>query len=138
MAVKTRARTMPDTYFELVKRFPLTRIRDDHHLAAAQKLIDELLQQNLDKGEQAYLDVLTDLVEIYEDEHHPIPDASEADVLRELMAANRLTQQQLGKQVKISQSTISAILNGHRSLTREQMTTLAKFFHISSAVFLPA
>jgi HTH-type transcriptional regulator / antitoxin HigA len=138
MAVKTTTRKLPDTYFELVKQFPLTRIRDEDHLDAAQEMIDRLLEKNLDTGEQDYLDVLTDLVETYEDEHHPIPDASEADVLRELMRSNGLSQLKLAREVGISQSTISAVLNGTRSLTKEQVIRLAQFFHISPAAFLPA
>ena len=50
----------PDTYFALVKLFPLTHLRDDDHLDAAQEVIDRLLTCNLDEGEQDYLDVLTD------------------------------------------------------------------------------
>jgi HTH-type transcriptional regulator / antitoxin HigA len=137
MAIKTVAR-MPGTYFTLVKRFPLEPIHDDVHLDAAIEVLDGLLQQNLDRGGQAYLDVLTDLIEAYETKHHPMPVAPPADVLRELMATNRLTQQALAERVKISQSTISAILNGKRSLTKPQMIALARFFGLSPAVFLPA
>src|SRR5437763_14599674 len=110
MAVKTVLPALPDTYFKLVQQLPLAHIRDDRHLDAAQEMIDRLLQQNLDRGAQAYLDVLTDLVEAYEAEHEPIPDASEADVLRELMRSNGLSQSRLAKEVRISQSTISAVL----------------------------
>ena len=92
---------------------------------------------DLDEGQQAYLDVLTDLVETYEDEHVEIPDASEADVLRELMNANRLTQAELQARTGIAQSTISAVLNGSRSLTKGQVVTLAGLFGISAATFLP-
>src|SRR4051794_34481906 len=138
MAVQTRTRTLPDTYFELVKQFPLTHIRDDDHLDAAQEMIDRLLEEDLDEGAQEYLDALTDLVETYEDEHVRIPDASEADVLRELMGANGLSQPKLAREVGISQSTISAVLNGTRSLTKEQVVKLARFFHVSPAAFLPA
>ena len=83
--VKNIPRTLPHTYFQLVKQLPLARLRNDQDLHAAKEMIDRLLQRNLDRGAQEYLDVLTDLVEAYEDEHHPIPDAFEADVLRELM-----------------------------------------------------
>src|SRR3954468_20669933 len=65
--IKTTDRVLPDTYFALVKEFPLTHIRDDEHLKEAQEAIDQLLQEELDEGAQAYLDALTDLVEIYED-----------------------------------------------------------------------
>jgi HTH-type transcriptional regulator/antitoxin HigA len=132
----TAARTLPGSYFKLVKRFPLTHIRDDHHLGAAQVVIDRLLQEDLDEGAQEYLDALTDLVETYEEEHVPIPDASEADVLRELIRANGLSQARLQKAVCISQSTISAVLNGTRSLTKEQVVALARFFRVSPAAFL--
>jgi HTH-type transcriptional regulator/antitoxin HigA len=138
MAVKTIPRTLPDTYFELVKRFPLTRIRDDHHLDAAQEVIDRLLEEEPDEGAREYLDVLTDLVEAYEDEHVPIPDASEAAVLHELLRSNGLSQAKLGKAVGISQSTISAVLNGTRSLTKDQVIALARFFRVAPAAFLPA
>jgi HTH-type transcriptional regulator/antitoxin HigA len=138
MAVRTATRTLPDTYFALVKQFPLAHFRNDADLVAAQEVIDRLLEQDLDEGAQEYFNVLTDLVESYEDDHEPIPDASEADVLRELMRSNKLSQPRLAKKVGIAQSTISAVLNGARSLTKEQVVTLAKFFHISPAAFLPA
>ena len=130
--------TLQGTYFKLVKRFPLSHIRDDSHLEAAQEMIDQLLQEDLDEGSQVYLDVLTDMVEAYEDEHFPIGKASEADVLRELMGANRLTQQKLAKAVGISQSTISAVLTGARSLTKNQVIKLAKHFGIAPGAFLPS
>jgi HTH-type transcriptional regulator/antitoxin HigA len=138
MAKKSAAKAMPNTYFELVKQFPLTHIRDDELLVVAQEMIDRLLQERLDEGAQEYLDALTDLVETYENRHVIIPDASEADVLRELMGSNRLSQTQLAKQVGISQSTISAVLKGSRSLTKEQVVKLAQFFHIPPGAFLPA
>jgi HTH-type transcriptional regulator / antitoxin HigA len=81
---------------------------------------------------------LTDLVEIYEKAHEPAPDVSEADVLRELMRSNGLSQKELERRVGIAQSTISAVLNGTRSLTREQVITLARFFNVAPAAFLPA
>ena len=138
MANKSDPKAMPNTYFELVKRFPLTHIRDDEHLIVAQEMIDQLLQERLDLGAQEYLDALTDLVETYENRHIIIPDASEADVLRELMESNKLSQTKLAKLVGISQSTISAVLKGSRSLTKEQVVKLAQFFHISPGAFLPA
>ena len=101
-------------------------------------MIGRLLERALDDGEQTYLDVLTDLVEDYEEKHHPIADVSEADVLRELLRSHALTQAQLAKKVGIAQSTISAVVNGARSLTREQIIVLAKFFRVAPAAFLPA
>jgi HTH-type transcriptional regulator / antitoxin HigA len=138
MAIKNITTTLPDSYFDLVKQFPLTHIRDGDHLDAALATLERLLEINLDDGEQEYVDALTDLIETYEDQHEPIPDASESDVLRELMRASGLSQLKFAKKVGISQSTISAVLNGTRSLTKGQVVALAKFFHISPGAFLAA
>lgn len=137
-ATKTAARRITDTYFALVRKFPLTHVRDEAHLDEAQETIDRLLSKELDEGGQAYLDALTDLVEIYEDNHHEVPDASEADVLRFLMEARGLTQKELARQAKIALSTVSAVLSGARSLTKKQIMTMADFFHVPPAAFLPA
>ena len=120
-----------------MKRFPLIHIRDERHLDEALELLNELLRQERDEGAQEYLDVLTDLVAAYEDKHVPMPDVSEADVLRELMRSNRLSQMELAKAVGIAQSSISAVLTGARSLTKGQVLKLAKFFRVAPAAFLP-
>src|SRR4051812_48036683 len=99
MAIKTAFGLLPDSYFDLVKQFPLIHIRGDDHLKEAQDLIDRLLREDLDEGGQEYLDALTDLIEVYEDDHVLIPDASEADILRELMGSNRISQPRLAKEV---------------------------------------
>ncbi len=138
MTVKAPTRRLPDTYFALVEQFPLTHIRDDEHLEQAQEMLDRLLQEELDEGSQEYLDALTDLVETYEDNHQPIPDASEADVLRELMRSNGLSQMKLAKTAGISQSTLSAVLRGGRALTKNQVVALARVFGVSPSAFLPA
>jgi HTH-type transcriptional regulator/antitoxin HigA len=138
MPVKVVKRALPGSYFNLVKQLPLTHIRDERQLRAAEDMIDRLLQQRLDQGEQEYLDALTDLIEAYERDYYLIPDASEADVLRELMRANGLSQAQLAKKVAISQSTISAVLTGTRTLTKTHVVKLAEYFSVSPAAFLPA
>ena len=127
----------PDTYFDLVRRFPLRSIRTEDELNAAQNVLDGLLRQKLDEGGEHYLGALTDLIEVYEDKAHPIPDASEAEVLQMLMESNGLSQSELARMVGISQSTISAVLGGVRSLTKEHVVALAKHFHISPMAFLP-
>jgi plasmid maintenance system antidote protein VapI len=49
-----------------------------------------------------------------------------------------LTQASLAKTVGISASTISSVLKGTRSLTKQQMLKLAKHFDVNPSVFLPA
>ena len=131
-------RTPRKSYLELVKRFPLRSIRTEGELDAATEMIRGLLQSDLDEAQEEYLAALTDLVEVYENQAHPIPDASEAKVLRFLMETNSLSQSQLAEQSGIAQSTISAVLSGARSLTKEHVLALARLFHVSPTAFLPA
>ena len=71
-------------------------------------MIDRLMdKKKLDGGEQAYLDALCDLVVVYEDQHNPIPVASDADLLRHLMEAKGVTQIQIHKDTGLAKSGIS-------------------------------
>jgi HTH-type transcriptional regulator / antitoxin HigA len=80
------------------------------------------------------LDLLVPRVEEYERKHHPIPDASGADVLRFLMEQHGLAQ---GDIPEIgTQSVVSEVLSGKRRLNVGQIERLAARFHVSPAVFL--
>jgi HTH-type transcriptional regulator / antitoxin HigA len=128
----------PDRYFDLVRAFPLRPIRTDAELDQAVAMIDSLIDRDdLDPGEQDYLDVLADQVERYESEDHPLPAVSEADMLRHLIEARDITQLKLATETGIAESTISSILSGKRGMSRKHIETLANYFKVSPAVFIP-
>lgn len=88
MGKKTAKGKVRDSYLALIKKFPLAPIKSDEQLRHALEVINALLAQGrLDGGEEDYLDVLSDLVESYEDEHFPIGPASDAAILQHLMEA---------------------------------------------------
>src|SRR5438309_5021370 len=75
-------------YFELVKAFPLRPLRSDRELDRAVEVIDDLLDRpTLQAAERDYLEVLSGLVEQYEEKHHPIAPVSDADLLAHLIEA---------------------------------------------------
>jgi HTH-type transcriptional regulator/antitoxin HigA len=124
-----------DRYLDLVREFPLTSIASDEHLSVAQHRIDRLLAKGqLREGEELYLDALSDLVVAYEDEHHAIPPASDADMLRHLMEAKGVTQVQLSHDTNIAKSTISEILRGKKPFSRAIMRKLADYFNVDIGV----
>jgi HTH-type transcriptional regulator/antitoxin HigA len=138
MSARTRAAgTAKDRYFELVRTFPLKHFRTDRELVDAIGMMDSLLAKGeLAPGEQDYLDVLTDLVELYEEQTMPMPAVSDAAMLRHLIEARGITQAKLAQETGIAMSTISNVLSGRRKLTRSHIGTLATFFSVSPAVFL--
>jgi HTH-type transcriptional regulator/antitoxin HigA len=95
-----------------------------------------LIRGDLASGEQDYLDVFTDLVERYEVETHPMPEVSDAAMLRHVIDASGVTQSQLAAEVGISMSTISEVLHGKRELNRKHVTALARYFKVDPGVFL--
>ena len=136
MPSRTKPIVVPDAYYELVKKFPLVPIRDDDHLAQACAAIDGLLRRNLDEGESAYLDVLSDLVHRYEQEHHPLPSVSPAGMLRYLLQENDVSQAQLARAAGIPTSVIADVLLGTRKLSKTNIKVLANYFGVSPTVFL--
>src|SRR6266404_2699958 len=116
-----------DSYLELVMAFPLASIQSDDHLHEAQAVIDRLLAKpELHKGEELYLDALSDLVASYEDEHHAIEPASDADMLRHLLEAKGVTQAQLSRDTAIPKSTISEVLAEKKPFSRQLIRKLSK------------
>lgn len=138
MAVKTKYHLkakVKDAYLELVLAFPLTSIQSEEHLQAAQEVMDRLLTQgDLDDGAMLYLDALSDLVASYEDEHHPIAPASDADMLRHLLEAKGVSQAELHRESGLAKSTISEVLAGKKPFSRQMIRKLSEFFKVDVSV----
>src|SRR6267142_2361548 len=129
-----------DDYFELVRRFPLKPLTSDKELDQAIEVVNSLVDRgfdNLTRGEEAYLDVLSDLVEKYESEHRPISDASPVEMLRFFIDDRKTNQRAVALGSRIAVSTMSEILAGRRQMNLEHMQKLARFFNVDVAVFLP-
>ncbi|MFO0798222.1 MAG: helix-turn-helix domain-containing protein [Gemmataceae bacterium] len=125
-----------DRYLELVRRFPLRPLRTDADLDAAVAVLDELTDlDELAAPEQDYLDVLTDLVEAYEDATVPMMPVGDADLLRALIEAKGATQAQVASGAGLAVSTVSELLSGKRKLNRGQIGKLAHYFKVSPGVF---
>ena len=138
MAGKTRSNLRTgsrDSYLELVRAFPLTSIKSDDQLAEAQQVIDRLLAKGkLGNGEETYLDALSDLVAAYEDLHYPIEPASDSDMLRHLMEAKGVTQAELSRDAGLAKSTISEVLAGKKTFSRQMIRKLADYFEVDVSV----
>ena len=116
---------------------PLLSIRNEREYNAAVKRLNALLDEIGDNEKHplyGLLDTLGTLIEIYEEDHYPIPDATGAEVLRFLMEEHGLTQSDL-TEVR-SQGVVSEILNGKRELNVRQIQILVEKLKVSSAVFL--
>ena len=127
----------PEKYSALLAMALPQVIENDEELERVEEIITELLRkgENLSPEEEKLLDLLSDLVEKYEDEHYPMPEASPNDVLKFLMEDRELKQKDL---VHIFGSTgiTSEVVNGKRSISKAQAKKLAEFFKVSVELFI--
>ncbi len=124
-----------NSYLELVQTIPLVSIGSDEHLEAASDTVDQLMaKDNLDHGEEMYLDALSDLIETYEDRHHDIEPASDADMLRHLLESKGVTQSEVCSATGLPKSSLSEVLSGKKQFSRQMIRSLANYFQIDSSV----
>ena len=127
-----------DRYQELVQEFPLRPLRSDRQLDRAGRIVFRLAaQKSLSRGEQDYLEVLSDLIEKYEDEHHGIDTTlSGRDALKYLIEENDLTLSRLAAETQIKVSTLSEILGGKRELSLNHVRKLCAYFRVDPGLFV--
>ena len=120
---------------EMIKQGSPHIIHSDEELAEYTKALFELTAR-LDptREEEEAIDLLTLLIERYEAEHYPVPDADPADALRFLLDRNGLSQRDIAADLG-GESTVSLILAGKRQLNRNHIERLSRRFHVSPAVF---
>jgi HTH-type transcriptional regulator / antitoxin HigA len=110
-------------------------IHSDEELAEYTKALFELTAKSDPRpDEEEAIELLTLLIERYEAQHYPVPDADPIDVLRFLLDQNGLSQRDIAAELG-NESTVSLVLSGKRRLNRDHIARLSQRFHVSPSVF---
>jgi HTH-type transcriptional regulator/antitoxin HigA len=111
-------------------------IQNDAELKAYTKALFQLTALgNPSPSEQQAIELLTLLVDRYEEERYPIPASDPVSVVRFLIEHGGLTQRDLVPQFG-SESAVSMFLSGQRNLTLEQVRKLCARFNLTADVFI--
>jgi HTH-type transcriptional regulator/antitoxin HigA len=112
-------------------------IRSEAENARCIRRLEELDSKGkeMTAAERRMDELLTLLIEDFEDKHYALKASSPVDVLNELMSANNLKQKDL-LDVFGTPSIVSEVLHGKRQLTTEHIRRLSRRFHISPEVFI--
>lgn len=94
-----------------------------------------LLGENITTEEAEVLQLLTVLIEDYEDQYYQLKTATPIDILQDLMSVRGLKQKDL-LEVFGSKGIASEVINGKRTISKNQAKALGEFFHVSPALFL--
>ena len=120
---------------EMIERGAPHLIRNYEQLDAYTKALYALTAvSNPTPAQVEAIELLTLLIERYEEEHFSVPQASPAGVLRFLLERHGLKQRDLAGDLG-GESVVSEVLSGKRNLTAVHMEKLSRRFHVSPAVF---
>jgi HTH-type transcriptional regulator/antitoxin HigA len=99
-------------------------------------LLEEIAMLNKKtRQQQDAIELLTLLIEKWDEEHNTFSDADPVELLGYLMKENRLKAVDLAKELAVSKSLISDILHYRRGLSRDIIRKLASRFKVSQELF---
>jgi len=107
-----RYEDVPKTYDQLLAMHPLRPIHNDVELDHATEMIDILAGRDLNVDQADYLDVLSTLVEAYENTHYPLDDPAICglDALRALLDEHGMGAADLARLLGVHRSMGSKLL----------------------------
>ena len=112
-------------------------IRDEAHYQRMTAMLEALLDETTgDENHPAMglVDIVGDLIEDFESEHHPLPDVTGVQALKFLIEQHGIKQCDLHEIG--SQGVVSEILVGKRELNIRQVRALSERFGVSPATFV--
>lgn len=124
------------SYGQLLRRTLPHVIRTEQDCARlTEELIHLDIRDALTLEEKELAELLTVLVNDYEQRRYPIDRATPRQVLKHLMEARKLTQKDLWK-IFGSKGITSEVFHGKRDISKAQAKKLAQFFHVSAELFI--
>ena len=118
---------------QTLPHFIHTELENERCVAVLESLHD---RGHLTPEEEQLSQLLTLLVEDFENRHYQFKNASPIEIIRELMEANGLKQADM-IDIFGTPSVISEVLRGKRALSKAHIQNLSARFHVSPELFFP-
>lgn len=96
------------------------------------------LEQLIDLAQVAFqdeVDLLTLLIDKWDNEHNTLKDLDPVELLKELMLEHQLKAKDLVDILGLSKGTVSKILSYNKGFSKEVIRTLSDYFKISQEAF---
>jgi HTH-type transcriptional regulator / antitoxin HigA len=128
--------TVNPEYGSLLKKVAPKVIRTEKENEAYTEVLYDLdrRSKSLTAAEKELAELLTLLIEDFEEKRYEIPRAKPVDVVRFLMEQHNLLQKDLAD-VFGTRSIVSEVLSGKRELNKDQIARLSARFRVSPEVF---
>ena len=125
-------------YVRLANRILLKAIETEAEYDRMVAAVGELMEKgedSLSPEESALLETMAILIQAHDDRHHPLPKAAPNEMLAYLMETSGRTTRDL-LSIFGTRGGVSEVLNGKRSISKEQAKKLGAFFKVSADLFI--
>jgi len=119
----------------LVKSLPRPIRTGDEHQRLTALLLELDERDHRTAEEDALAEVLTLLIEDYEEKHYPLPRVSPHESLKALMMERGLKHKDIWP-VLGNKGAATEVLNGRRFISKAQAKRLAEFLHVPIDLFI--
>lgn len=117
-----------------MKTLKFTIIKSQKQYVEYCEVLETLISGNR-KESQDEIELLTLLIEKWDNEHNSFNDLYPIELLKSLMIENNLKSKDLVEILGVSKGTVSKILNYHKGLSKETIRKLSKRFKVSQESF---
>ncbi len=111
-------------------------IRSDAEYRRRLAQIEQLMRPDPSADVSAMIELLALIIEAWEAQHYPIPEAAPEEMLNHLIEARGLRPAEVALQLGIAPSTLSNYRSGKRRIPLERVKQVADYFSVSPTVFL--
>ena len=98
------------------------------------KVLEDLVFKNRKKDKDE-IELLTLLIEKYDDENYPPPELDPIELLKSLMDEHKMKAKDLVEILNLSKGTVSKILNYQTGLSKETIRKLSERFKLNQEAF---
>jgi len=98
------------------------------------KILEELVFKDLKKDEDE-IELLTLLIEKWDEDHYRTPELDPIQLIKSLMEDHNLKAKDLGILLKLSKGTVSKILNYQTGISKETIRKLSERFKMNQEAF---
>jgi HTH-type transcriptional regulator/antitoxin HigA len=128
--------TVSREYSVLLTKVPPKVIRTEKENEAYTEIVHDLDRRSktLTSAEKELAELLTLLIEDFEEKRYRLPRSTPLDVIRFLMEQHGLRQKDLADAFG-TPSIVSEVLSGKRDLSKDHIRRLSERFHVSPELF---
>ena len=98
-------------------------------------ILERLLEDKADDAKEEEIELLTMLIEKWDEENNSIAVADPVELLKYLMDENRLKAKDIASILQVNKSTVSEILNYRKGFSKEIIRKLSLHFKVRQEAF---